>query len=173
MNKNLALSGCFVLALVGGISYACTANAAVTRAPDFIEKASISNQFEISSSRLALQNSQNEDVQSFARTMIEDHSQLGDQLKSVISTSSAKLKRPSVSMDSKHQRMLNELNKLSGDDFDKKYVAEQVAGHKEAAHLFDGYAHKGDNVDLKNFAQQNLPTIKEHLQHVEELQSSM
>ncbi len=170
--KQIALSGCFAFALIGGMAYASCAHAAV-KAAGFVEKASIANQFEISSSRFALQNSQNDAVKNFARKMIDDHSQLGDQLKSVISVSHASLKQPTVSLDNKHEKMLAELNGLSGQDFDKKYVAEQVEGHKEAAHLFSTYAGKGDDADLQNFARENLPTIEEHLQHAEQLQSSI
>jgi len=52
-------------------------------APGFLAQASSANQFEIQSSQLALQASQNMAVRNFANVLIADHAQLGQQVASV------------------------------------------------------------------------------------------
>src|SRR5690242_10434538 len=52
-------------------------------APGFLAQASSANQFEILSSQLALQASQNAAVRNFANVMIADHTQLGQQVANV------------------------------------------------------------------------------------------
>lgn len=41
----------------------------------------------------------------------------------------------------------------------------QVKAHRDAVAVFEAYGKSGDNADLKNWASQTLPHLKEHLQH--------
>ncbi len=139
----------------------------------FIQNATIGNQFEVSSSRLALQVSQNDAVKAFAQKMVDDHTQVGDQLKTTIANSDAQISEPKTSMDEKHRKLLDELNAISPQDFDKLYVKDQIKAHDEAVDLFKDYAKHGDNEALKNFASQNLPALEEHKKEVRQLKSSI
>lgn len=140
----------------------------------FVQAASIGNQFEISSSQLALQNSQNDDVKKFAQHMLDDHTKVAADMKTVISTTSPdNTQQPSPALDSKHQKMLDELNGKTGNDFDKLYVKDQVAAHKDAVSLFRDYSRHGTDDKLKSFATTNLPTLKQHYDAVKQLQSGM
>jgi sporulation protein YlmC with PRC-barrel domain len=49
----------------------------------------------------------------------------------------------------------------------------QLSGHEEAVKLFDQYSQSGDKPELKQFAQQTLPNLREHLQHVQQLRSQL
>jgi putative membrane protein len=55
-------------------------------AETFVKKTTVSNLFEIQSSQLALQKSQNEQVKKFAQMMVDDHTKAGKELKSTLST---------------------------------------------------------------------------------------
>ena len=57
----------------------------------------------------------------------------------------------------------------SAQDFDKTYADQQVAAHKEAVDLFKKYASKGDDPDVKQFAEKTLPTIEHHLEEAKKL----
>jgi len=133
----------------------------------FLENASIGNQFEISSSRMALQKSHSKSIKQFAQQMIDDHIQIGSQMESVLTAEG--IATPASDLDSKHQKLLDKFNTLSGKDFDKKYIKNQFDAHKDAVKLFQDYAEKGDNDSLKQFAAQTLPTLEEHMEHVEQL----
>ena len=141
-------------------------------APDFEKKAAIGNQFEISSSELALQSSHNDAVRQFAQQMIDDHKQIGDQMSAALTASPTPLPPPPTVLDHQHQKMLDDLKTVSGPDFDKKYIGEQIKAHKEAVKLFKDYNKNGDNDSLKGFAASALPVIEGHLDHIKQIKSA-
>jgi len=137
-------------------------------AQDFVNKAANSDMFEIESSKLAQQKSQNNRVREFADMMIKDHTQASEKLKSAAQG----LNVPS-SPDQQHAQMVQQLQGANGPDFDRRYVQMQLSGHEDAVKLFDQYSQNGDKTELKQFAQQTLPTLREHLQHVQQLRSQL
>ena len=56
------------------------------------------------------------------------------------------------------------MSKLSGAAFDKMYMTHMVKDHKKDVAEFEKEASKAKDSSLKNFAQQTLPTLREHLQ---------
>ena len=150
---------------------ATQAGAQVPAAADFVNRAAISNMFEIQSSQLAQQKAQNDRVRQFAQSMVQDHTAAGDKLKS----SAQGIQGATIpsSLDQPHQQMVQTLQSASGPGFDRDYVQMQVTAHRDAVSLFDQYAQNGDNQQLKQFAQQTLPTLREHLQSVEQIQTSL
>ena len=150
---------------------ATQAGAQVPAAADFVNRAAISNMFEIQSSQLAQQKAQNDRVRQFAQNMVQDHTAAGDKLKS----SAQGIQGATIpsSLDQPHQQMVQTLQSASGPGFDRDYVQMQVTAHRDAVSLFDQYAQNGDNQQLKQFAQQTLPTLREHLQSVEQIQNSL
>src|SRR5215212_4340191 len=150
---------------------ATQAGAQVPAAADFVTRAAISNMFEIQSSQLAQQKAQNDRVRQFAQSMVQDHTAAGDKLKSMAQGIQGTTV-PS-SLDQPHQQMVQTLQSASGPGFDRDYIQMQVTAHRDAVSLFDQYAQNGDNQQLKQFAQQTLPTLREHLQLVEQLQNAL
>src|SRR5215210_1253418 len=135
---------------------------------EFVTKAASSSLFEIQSSQSALQKSQNNQVRDFAQKMIEDHTKASDQLKAA-----AQGQNVPTTPDPEHAQMLQQLNGANGGDFHRRYVQLQLTGHQEAVALFDRYAQNGDNPQLKQFAQQTLPDLREHLQMAQQLRSAL
>jgi putative membrane protein len=138
---------------------------AQTSTQDFVTKVSVSDMFEIQSSKLAVQKG-NENVRAFARQMITDHTKTSSELKGMVGKAKAKL--PS-GLDAEHQKMLDQLQKLAGDQFSQTYAGMQVQAHEEAVKLFESYASGGDDAQLKAWAAKTLPALKEHLQHAKAL----
>jgi len=157
--------------VIGALSLASVCAYAATSAQDFVTKASIANEFEIESSKLALDKSQNNDIKSFAQRMVDDHTKTGDKLKNVLKNSASNA-QPATSLDDKHQKLLDTLNAANGKSFDDQYVNIQTDAHKEAVSLFTDYSQTGTDSALKTFATETLPTLKKHLKHVETLQAN-
>jgi putative membrane protein len=174
--RRMSLSnvGMFVLIGFTGLCFAMalgSANAMGTHsAADFVKKASVGNEFEVESSQLALQKSQDENIRHFAQQMIDDHGKAGEDL--ATATSQANMEAPDSSLDKKHQKMLDKLNADSGTDFNKDYIKAQVKAHNEAVSLFKDYSKHGDNDSIKSFASTTLPTLQEHKQAIDQLNSS-
>jgi putative membrane protein len=74
-----------------------------------------------------------------------------------------------TSLDSEHQKMLDELKAKSGKEFDSNYDQIQVEAHEDAVALFDAYAKDGDDPELKRWAAKTLPHLKQHLTMAEKL----
>ena len=142
-------------------------------AGDFVKNASIANQFEIDSSKLALEKSQNADVKAFAQKMIDDHTKAGNDLKAALPKSGVDKAYLRDVLDDKHQGMMKDLKDEAGNDFDNEYVSKQVAAHDEAVTLFQDYSEDGENAVLKDFATKTLPTLKMHQDHVNKLDEAM
>jgi predicted outer membrane protein len=150
---------------------ATQAGAQVPAAADFVNRATISNMFEIQSSQLAQQKAQNDRVRQFAQSMVQDHTAAGDKLKSA--TQGIQGVTVPTSLDQPRQQMVQTLQSASGPGFDRDYIQMQVTAHRDAVSLFDQYAQNGDNQQLKQFAQQTLPALREHLQSVEQIQNTL
>src|SRR4029079_8345354 len=115
---------------------------------------------------------QNGDVRSFGKQMFADHTKTSDQLKKLVADKDIKVELP-AKLDAEHQTSLDKLNGLSGDQFDKEFVGLQIDAHQKAIALFEGYAAAGENSDLKVWAKDTLPTLKEHLDHAQKLKTSV
>lgn len=136
-------------------------------ATDFATRATVSNTFEIESSRLALQKSQKAEVKAFAQQMITDHTKAGTEMQAALAAD--QITAPPAALDAPHQQKLQKLQGASGAAFDDAYVAEQKLAHDEAVTLFSTYAQGGEPGALKTFAAKTLPTLKQHQDHVKHL----
>jgi putative membrane protein len=167
--RNLAIGSGVVgiLALATATAWAHGVNMS---AENFVRKASIANEFEIESSKLALEKSENNDIKSFAQKMVDDHTKTGNKLKDVLQSSQSPLV-PVDKLDDAHQEQLDKLEASAGKSFDRRYIALQTDAHKDAVQLFDGYSLHGKDKALKDFAAETLPALQNHLKHVKELRN--
>lgn len=161
-----------VLSLTTGLYLAGATGAFANDAKDaseFVQKAAMGNQFEIATSKLALEKSQSQDVKTFAQKMIDDHTEANNNLKAVLPESTVKTASTEVTLDKKHQKMYDELKEKPASKFDDEYVDVQQKAHKEAVALFKDYADDGKDAALKNFASKTLPALEQHKENVEQL----
>jgi putative membrane protein len=138
-------------------------------AEKFVQKAGTANTAEIRAAQIALQKTSNPEVKDFAQLMVNDHTKIGDELKAVAQKQNLKMPE---GVDSKPQAMLDRLQSQSGARFDRTYAKGMVKDHRKAVKLFQTYAKNGTNAELKQFAQQTLPTLQDHLRKAEDLQRS-
>jgi putative membrane protein len=137
-------------------------------APGFLSQASSGEQFEIQSSQLALQVSQNPSVRNFANMMIADHTRLSQAM--AAAAASARLNPPPPTLLPTQQAMLDQLRASgSGPGFDMAYKNAQITAHQNALSLFQNYATSGDVPALRGAASQALPTIQMHLSQAQML----
>ncbi|MGE3623553.1 MAG: DUF4142 domain-containing protein [Bdellovibrionales bacterium] len=161
-----------LLIIAGCVIAASTASRAVgtLNAEDFVNKASVGNQFELESSRMALQKTKNDEIKEFAQQMVNDHTETATKLKTTLSLPDAEVPMPNNKLDAKHENILKTLRETSpGQAFDKKYIQAQKEAHNEAIALFKTYAENGDNSPLKSFATETLPTLEEHRKMIPEI----
>jgi putative membrane protein len=172
--------GIFAVALIQA-----TGAGATPSANDFRHQAMASDAFEIASSKIALGQSQNPHVKSFAHMMIHDHSLTTKHLLSTQSTLTqsdidSKIATDAHGMhgandliDQSHADMLNKLGNEKAKDFDSDYMSDQVSGHEDAVSLFNDYATNGDDRGLKHWAGKTLPKLKMHLSKATSVKKSL
>jgi putative membrane protein len=97
---------------------------------EFVDDVAVKNMAEIELSRMALEKATPPDIKAFAQKMIEEHGVAGDKLKSVVSASS--LAWP-AQLDDRNRKIVDELRKEQGADFERDYMKAMVEGHENLA----------------------------------------
>jgi len=126
----------------------------------FAMKAAQGGMAEVKMGQLAEQKASSPEVKQFAQRMVTDHTKANSELKQAAAQDNITLP---TSLDSKDQATYDKLSKLSGSQFDREYMRDQVADHQKDISEFKKEASSGSNPNIKNFASQTLPTLQEHL----------
>jgi len=137
---------------------AATSVAAVDKT--FVQKAAVGGIAEVEMGKMAQQKASNDQVKQFGSRMVEDHSRANDELKKIASGKGIALP---TELDAKHKAKMDKMQKLSGAQFDRAYMDDMVADHKEDVAEFKKQASSGKDSDLKAFAAKTLPTLADHL----------
>jgi len=132
---------------------------------EFATMAAQSNMFEIESSRIALEKTQDDDVRQFAQQMVDDHTKAGEEM--TVAAQGDGVNDVPKTLDAAHQQMVTQLEEAPAGEFDGQYVEMQLAAHQQAVALFESYAEQQGT--LAEFAEKTLPTLQEHLEHVQQL----
>ena len=135
----------------------------------FLKDAAVGGIAEVELGKLATQKASSDAVKQFGQKMVDDHSKANDVLKQVASQEGVTVPD---SLDSKHQSRVDKLSKLSGADFDRAYVKDQLKDHRKDVSEFKREADNGSNANIKNFAAKTLPILEEHLSMVKDLNKS-
>lgn len=72
-------------------------------------------------------------------------------------------------VSAQHQQTIDRLSKLKDEAFDKAYAKAMVDDHTNVVAMFEKTEGKLQNSDLKKFAEDTLPTLKEHLELAKKL----
>ena len=140
----------------------------IQRADDnkFLKDAAIGGMIEVELGKIAAQKASSDAVKQFAQKMVDDHTKANEALKQVASR--ANINVPDA-LDSKHQSRVDKLSKLSGTEFDRAYIKDQLKDHQQDVKEFQNEAENGNQEEVKNFASKTLPTLQEHLSMAKEL----
>jgi putative membrane protein len=136
----------------------------------FVTKASQSDRAEVELANLALQKSNNPDVKQFAQRMVDDHSKNQQQVDSLASQLS--ITAPgSIPAEAQHEK--DRLSNMSGDQFDRAYARMMVQDHRKDVNEFKQEQQSAQNSQLRQYVDQTLPVLEQHLQMAEQLQSKV
>ena len=154
--------------VVAGLLAAGRAGAADTSlshaASSFIKEASEGNQGEIALAQLAQQKSQNPEIKQLAELIQNDHQQSQEKLQSLAATHNVTLDQ---GLTYSQKRAQSKLEKLSGADFDQQYAKDMLEDHVTDLKKFQKASEKLEEADVKQFAQDNIPKLQQHLQKAE------
>ena len=131
-------------------------------APDlaFILRAAQGGAEEVALGNMAADKADNAKVKSFARQMVEDHTKANKDLAALARNRGVEV---SDTPDQASQTVSAALAARSGPEFDREYVAQQVAAHEATLAQFRFAAENAADPDLKAFARRYEPAIAHHL----------
>ncbi len=137
-----------------------------SRDEKMIKQIAESNIAEINAGKLAQDKASSDEVKSFAKKMVDDHTKALDDLKQL-----AQSKGITLPTEPSREQMAQEkkLQALSGEKFDRQYL--QQAGdraHKETHRLLQRAASRAEDTDLKNYASKTMGTVETHQQMAKE-----
>jgi putative membrane protein len=136
----------------------------------FVSNASQSDMYEIEAAKTAQARTKNPDIKAFAKMMVTDHTATS---KAMAPLAQAAGQTPADKLDQRRQGFIDNLKTASDADFDKVYVDQQVAAHKEALDLMSGYAKDGSDAGLKDAAAKTAPKVQMHLDKITGIQTAM
>ena len=133
----------------------------------FLEQAAQNGHAEVSAGRLALTKARNPKVRDFAQRMVDDHTQAGQELKTLAAAKQHSLPME-PSMLQKGKEMI--IAGLGDDTFDRRYLNQMgVEAPKAAIPLYEKTVRESRDPEVKAFASKHLPTLRQHLQTAQEL----
>jgi len=127
---------------------------------EFVNKAATGNLAEVELGRVAAQRAARPSVRSFGERMVTDHGRSNAELTSLARSKGIEVP---TALEPSQQAVRDRLSALSGNDFDRAYMSEMVRDHTEDIALFERAAEISTDPDLKAWAAQSLPMLREHL----------
>lgn len=116
--------------------------------------------------RLAKTNGQSDAVRQFGQRLVDDHQRANRQLLAVANRLGVTLPGEP---DAAHQQHLTEMASLRGLEFDASFVRHIVIGEEALLGMMMKEAKYGQSRDLRDFAQNLIPTLEQHLRIATEL----
>lgn len=140
---------------------------AVRQAQAYLFHSGAGDVFEITSSMIAVQKSQNPEVRAFASMLIDHHTRLTNT--ALATAKAAGVMPPPPELSPMQKGMIGELMNASPAAFDRTYVRQQVPAHQQSLSVVRGYARNGDVAELRQAASRAVPLVQQHLAQAQQL----
>ncbi|WP_434741067.1 DUF4142 domain-containing protein [Micromonospora sp. SH-82] len=154
--------GLLTAMVVVGIAPAASAQAAVqpsTQDTQYLQAVHQVNLFEIASGEQAQEKGQNQQVKDLGKQFVTDHTALDESVRNVAKQLNVELPNEPTA---DQQAVLDELNGLSGAEFDKAWVTAELAGHVQAIQATQTEISQGSEQSVVQLAQDALPVLQTH-----------
>ena len=121
---------------------------------------------------LGVQKAKNNQVQAFAKQIVEDHKKANQEL---LTAAKGKGVQVPSSRTSMHKATVEKFQQQdAGKNFDRDYMEQMVEDHKAAVELFETAADDEQlDIDLRAYAKKTLPTLQAHLKEAQTIQSKL
>jgi putative membrane protein len=144
--------------------------------PQIAHIAYTAGQLDIEAAKEAVSKSTNKDVRAFAEDMVRDHTAVNDKALALVKKLNVTPEDNDTSraLTKQAAEKRAELSKLSGAEFDKAYIANEVAYHKTVnGALETTLIPSASNPELKSLLQTGLKIFQGHQQHAEEVAAAL
>lgn len=145
--------------------------AATAQAQPYLFYAGAGDVFEITSSMILLNKSQNPQVRAYASMLIDHHSRTTNL--ALANAKAAGVMAPPPELSAMQKGMIGALHAAAPAAIDRLYLQQQVPAHQQALALQSGYARSGDVPTLRQTAQGAVPIVQGHLTQAQQLLRSV
>lgn len=132
----------------------------------FLHDAGQGGMAEVQLGQLASQKAASDEVKQFGQKMVADHTALNEEMKPIADKMGV---RSATKLSKKDQAEYDKLNGLSGDEFDKEYLAYMVKDHHKDLQTFHTEASSVTDADLRAAVEKGMQVISQHTQIVDRL----
>lgn len=133
----------------------------------FIQDAAESGMFEVQVAQLAASKATDPNVKSFASKLVQEHTTANNELLQL--ANARKVELPAAPPRGKRQDV-EKLGKLSGTEFDQRFVREVgIKDHEKNIKKFEKASEKAKDPELKAWINKTLPHLREHLAMAQKL----
>lgn len=136
----------------------------------FAKDAALASMSNVELGKLAVQKAASPDVKQFGQKVVDEQTKATDQLKEVASKENLSIPN---GLDAKHKSQIDKLSKLSGQQFDKAYLKDQLKTEQSQLRDFGDEAKGGTDPAVKAFANGTLPALQEQVELAKNLNKSL
>ena len=141
---------------------------------DFVEEHLEMGNAEVELGRIAQERATHPDVKAFAQELVRDHQAAGEELRRIATNANPNFP---ATVDDEAREELTELReemaKLTGRDFDRRYIDEMIDDHQEAVDDLEDKAENASHAEVKAWAAKTLPTVRQHLERARSLKEAL
>ncbi|TGE05468.1 DUF4142 domain-containing protein [Hymenobacter fodinae] len=127
---------------------------------EFMKSAAASDQNEIQLSKLALEKGVTGMVKDHANQMITDHTKSTTDLKAIAQKKNVTLP---ADMDAEHKTIAADMRKLSGKDFETKYMQQMKTDHQKTLNTLVAHKTMTKDTEVQGFIDKVQPVVAAHL----------
>jgi putative membrane protein len=149
------------LLMIPGAAFAADAADAT-----FYMQAAQGGMAEVELGKLAASKGSSENVRSFGKQMVTDHTKANEKLKTIAMQKKVTLP---AQPDPEARAVQQKLQGLTGAAFDKAYIDSQVKDHDKTLALLENEIASGKDSDAKAWATETLPVVKQHAAMVKKM----
>lgn len=144
--------------------------------PQIAMIAVVANNIDIDAGKLAIEKAQDKSVKELAEMMVRDHTTVNDQVNALAKKLGVSPQESAIStsLKSDADKTMEKLKKLSGTQFDKAYVENEVKFHTAVIDVVDkSLIPNAKNAELKSLLETSRPIFVAHLEHAKNVQTSL
>lgn len=132
----------------------------------WIKQVAQGNHLEIKVAEFASKKSDHAEVKQYAERLVQDHKKASEKLEQIAMKQGVMLQKE---LDSHHKQMCDKFESYTGDQLNREFAKHAVKSHvKEIAH-FQRASQEAKDEDLKTFARETLPVLRQHLEEARDL----
>ena len=135
----------------------------------FVQEQLKMGQAEVDLGKLAQERGTHPDVKKYGEMMEVDHRMAGEELRAAVGRAT----EASKDAHEAHSDLREELSKLSGPEFDRRYIKEMIDDHEKGIEELEKKSEHAEDPQVREWAAKTLPKMRQHLAKAKAVQETL